>query len=179
MGRIPIWALIPPLVFGFLAGLFFWGLGRENPDELPSTMIGRPAPELRLEPIDGLPPIPAAALSAPGVKLVNFWASWCAPCRAEHPNLVALAKSGVKIWGVNYKDDPAKARAFLAELGNPFAGVEADPGRNAIEWGVYGVPETFVIDGKGVIRLRFAGPITTDALRTRILPAIEAARQGE
>jgi cytochrome c biogenesis protein CcmG/thiol:disulfide interchange protein DsbE len=112
------------------------------------------------------------------VKLVNFWASWCAPCRAEHPILSELAAQGITVHGVNYKDDPAKAQAFLAELGNPYATIGADPaGRTAIDWGLYGVPETFVIDGSGTVVLRFAGPITRQELDRKILPAIRKARQ--
>ncbi len=112
------------------------------------------------------------------MKLVNFWASWCGPCRAEHPSLARLAAEGVPIYGINYKDEPEKALGFLGELGNPYAGIGADPaGRTAIDWGLYGVPETFVIDGEGRILLRFAGPITERSLASDIRPAIAAARR--
>jgi cytochrome c biogenesis protein CcmG/thiol:disulfide interchange protein DsbE len=111
------------------------------------------------------------------VKLVNFWASWCAPCRVEHPKLEELAAEGLPIYGVNYKDEPDKALAFLAELGDPYAGIGADAGgRMGLDWGLYGVPETFVIDGDGTVVLRFAGPITQSVLDTTIRPAIEAAQ---
>ena len=111
------------------------------------------------------------------VKLVNYWASWCAPCRVEHPNLEKLARDGITIYGVNYKDKADNALNFLKELGNPYAALGADEsGRMALDWGVYGVPETYVIDGKGNIVLRFAGPITERVMQTTILPAIEAAR---
>lgn len=117
------------------------------------------------------------ALQAPGVKLVNYWASWCAPCRAEHPNLMALAEEGLQIYGINYKDDPAKAQAFLDELGDPYQAIGADAsGRTGIDWGLYGVPETFVIDSDGVVVFRFPGPITQRALETQVRPAIEAAQ---
>lgn len=110
------------------------------------------------------------------VKLVNYWASWCAPCRAEHPNLVALADEGLPIYGINYKDDPDKALAFLAELGNPYKAVSADDtGRTAIDWGLYGVPETYVLAGDGTVILRFAGPITQRSLEDTIRPAIAEA----
>ena len=110
--------------------------------------------------------------------MVNYWASWCGPCRAEHPNLELLASEGVTIYGANYKDKPAQALRFLEELGNPYAAIGADEsGRMALNWGVYGVPETYVIDGDGNIVLRFAGPITQRALEATIRPAIEAARQ--
>jgi cytochrome c biogenesis protein CcmG/thiol:disulfide interchange protein DsbE len=169
--------LLPPLLFLALAGLFWVGMQREDPTALPSALEGRTAPPLTLVPLGDLPPPAPDALAAPGVKLVNFWASWCAPCRAEHPILAELAAQGIPILGINYKDDPAKAQAFLAELGNPYTGVGADPtGRTAIDWGLYGVPETFVIDGRGTVVLRFAGPVTRQELDRRILPAIETAR---
>jgi cytochrome c biogenesis protein CcmG/thiol:disulfide interchange protein DsbE len=169
--------LLPPLLFLALAGLFWAGMQRDDPTALPSALEGRAAPPLTLVPLGDLPPLAPDALAAPGVKLVNFWASWCAPCRAEHPILAELAAQGIPIHGINYKDDPAKAQAFLAELGNPFTGIGADPtGRTAIDWGLYGVPETFVIDGNGTVVLRFAGPITRQELDRRILPAIEKAR---
>ena len=169
--------IAPPVVFAALAALFYAGMQREDPDALPSTRIGQPAPAMTLTQLGAEPPFELEALSEPGVKLVNYWASWCAPCRAEHPNLETLAKEGVPIYGVNYKDDPAKALAFLEELGDPYAGLGADEsGRTGIDWGLYGVPETFVIDGDGIVRLRFAGPITERMLEERIRPAIEAAQ---
>jgi cytochrome c biogenesis protein CcmG/thiol:disulfide interchange protein DsbE len=107
---------------------------------------------------------------------VNFWASWCAPCRAEHPILVDLAAEGIPVHGVNVRDDPAKALAFLAELGNPYATVGADrTGRAALAWGTYGVPETFVLDGAGRVVLRYAGPITREILEQTIRPGLAAA----
>lgn len=175
----PILMVVPLLVAVGLAGLFFGGLFRSNPDELPSTMIGRNAPALTVTPLTDLPPLNAAALNAPEVKLVNFWASWCAPCRAEHPNLTALAATGIPIYGVNYKDEPGNAMGFLSEMGNPYTAIGADiTGRTAIDWGVYGVPETFVIDAEGKIVLRFAGPITQHSMESDILPAIQAASQS-
>ncbi len=110
--------------------------------------------------------------------MVNFWASWCAPCVAEHPLLIALKqKTGVAILGVNYKDQPAAARRFLGRYGNPFAAVGADAnGRIAVEWGVYGMPETFVLDGRGRIIYKHVGPLSPDVLDTKIVPAIIAAR---
>lgn len=164
--------LLPPVLFAALAVMFWWGMQRDNPDELPSTLVGRDAPAVEAVPLGDLPPLSDAVLRAPGVKLVNFWASWCAPCRAEHPMLEALKAEGVAIHGVNYKDDPAKAQAFLAELGNPYATIGADTGRMALNWGVYGVPETFVIDGAGKVLLRYAGPITAQELERVIRPAL-------
>ena len=110
------------------------------------------------------------------VKLVNYWASWCAPCRAEHPNLEKLAQEGIPVYGINYKDKLANADAFLSELGDPYAAIGRDEnGRMGLDWGVYGVPETYVIDGDGTIILRFAGPITQRVIESTIRPALEKA----
>ena len=175
MARIPPLAIVPPVIFAAIAGLFLGGMFRDDPDALPSTLVGRPAPALELTSLGG-ETFDASALTAPGAKIVNYWASWCAPCRVEHPQLVQLAGEGVTILGVNYKDDEAKALGFLEDLGNPYTAVGADTdGRTAIEWGVYGVPETFVIDGNGEVVLRFAGPITREILEKRIRPALAEA----
>ncbi|MBJ3763104.1 DsbE family thiol:disulfide interchange protein [Maribius pontilimi] len=177
MPRIPVLALIPPAAFLGLAVLFFVGMQREDPDALPSTFIGKPAPALALVPLGDLPGFTNDALQAEGVKLVNFWASWCGPCRVEHPNLEALAAEGIPIYGINYKDRPENALSFLEELGNPYIAVGADDsGGTARDWGVYGVPETYVIDGQGRVLERLAGPITQRTLDGQIRPAIEAAR---
>ena len=176
MGKIPVLALLPPLIFAALAGLFLGGMFRDDPDALPSTLVGREAPAVEVVPLSGLTPFTNALLEEPGAKIVNFWASWCAPCRVEHPQLMALANEGLAIYGVNYKDDARKAQAFLDELGDPYAGVGADDaGRMALDWGVYGVPETFVIDGSGTVVLRFAGPVTREIMENRIRPALAEA----
>lgn len=168
---------VPPLIFLVFAGVAFVGLRRENPDELPSALIGRPAPGLdRTVALRADPPPTAADLTAPGVKLVNFWASWCGPCRVEHPLLTALAAEGIPVIGVNYKDTPAKALGFLDELGDPYAKIGADAtGRTGLDWGIYGVPETFVVGPDGTILLRFPGPLSPGVVEKRIRPAIEAA----
>lgn len=169
-------ALVPVAVFAALAGVMAAGMFREDPDALPSAREGAQAPTLTLEVLGDKPAFDAESLAGDGVKLVNFWASWCAPCRVEHPNLEALADEGIEIYGINYKDDPAKALSFLEELGDPYAGIGTDErGRTALDWGVYGVPETYVIDADGKIVLRFAGPVTQRALTERIRPAMEAA----
>lgn len=179
MARFSPLLAAPPAFFAGLALMFYMGMQREDPDALPSARIGEPAPAVTLTAFDGAPPFTTDVLSEPGVKLVNYWASWCAPCRAEHPNLMALADEGIPIFGINYKDDPDNARAFLRELGDPYTALGTDAsGRVALDWGLYGVPETYVIDGEGRIVLRFAGPITQRSLETRIRPAIEAARSG-
>jgi cytochrome c biogenesis protein CcmG, thiol:disulfide interchange protein DsbE len=177
MARVSPLFIVPPVIFAAFAGLFVAGMQRENADELPSTFIGQPAPPVPLSQLGTLVPFDADHLRDGEIKLVNFWASWCAPCRVEHPHLTALQDEGIAIYGVNYKDDPDKALAFLAELGDPYAGVGADAaGRTAFEWGVYGVPETFVVDGDGTVLLRVAGPVTERALRDRLRPAMAAAQ---
>lgn len=173
MARIKPLMLLPPAVFVVLAGLFAGGLFRDNPDALPSTRVGQVAPDIALKPLGDIPFFDLAALRDGEVKLVNFWASWCVPCRAEHAMLTALARDGVAIYGINYKDDPQDALGFLAELGNPFRAIGADDtGRTAINWGLYGVPETYVIDGAGRVVLRYAGAITRQVLEDTIRPAL-------
>ena len=181
------WLMLAPVAFfAGIAILFAFALGRGDPSKLPSALIGRPAPAIALPAVEGLtvggravPGLAAGDLTRGAPTVVNFWASWCAPCVEEHPLLVGLAKrTNVAIVGVNYKDQPEAARRFLARLGNPFVAVGADPnGRAAIEWGVYGMPETFVVDGRGVIVAKHVGPISAESLEQRIVPAIEAARE--
>ncbi len=176
MAKVSPLMILPPVIFAGLAVLFIWGMGREDPDALPSALEGRQAPAVVVTQLGELPVFADADLRDGEVKLVNFWASWCAPCRVEHPNLEKLAGEGVTIYGVNYKDKPEAARRFLNELGNPYAAIGADEsGRMGIDWGLYGVPETFVIDGDGNIVLRFAGPVTERVLQSDILPAMKEA----
>ncbi|WP_193142157.1 MULTISPECIES: DsbE family thiol:disulfide interchange protein [unclassified Meridianimarinicoccus] len=176
MARMSPLMVVPPVVFAGLAALFFFGMQRENPDALPTALAGKAAPVVQVTQLGDKPVFTAEMLQEPGVKLVNFWASWCAPCRVEHPILEALAAEGVVIHGVNYKDTDAKGLGFLAELGDPYTTVGADgSGRMGLEWGLYGVPETFVIDGDGRIVTRFAGPVTERALESTIRPAMEQA----
>ncbi|MGY6633542.1 MAG: DsbE family thiol:disulfide interchange protein [Alkalilacustris sp.] len=168
---------IPPVLFLVLVAVFLVGNFRENRDELPSTLIGRDAPEMTLGALAGRTHFDNEDLRAGEVTIVNFWASWCPPCRAEHPMLEYIAGTGVPVYGVNARDDPANAQAFLNELGNPFAGIGTSrDGRAAIDWGVYGMPETFVVDGDGRVVTRFAGEITERVWRERLLPAVEEAR---
>lgn len=178
MAKLSPLVAIPPLAFAGLALVFYMGLGGD--DQLPSSYLGRKAPELDVTEMPGLPNIDPAILADGDVKLVNFWASWCAPCRVEHPSLTALADEGVSIYGVNYKDLTDNAVSFLEELGNPYLATGADRnGRNAVDWGVYGVPETFVVDGEGKIVLRFAGPVTKRVLDDQLRPALEQAAAGQ
>ena len=166
----------PPVIFAGLAALFFFGMQRENPQELPSALTDKPAPAVDVIPLGEKKTFENSDLRDGRVALVNYWASWCAPCRVEHPNLETLADEGITIYGVNYKDKPDNALKFLKELGDPYTATGADPeGRMALDWGVYGVPETYIIDGEGKIILRFAGPITESILESRIRPAIEKA----
>lgn len=168
--------MIPVIVFTALAGLFAAGMFLGQGDELPSALIGKPAPEVVVSEIEGLAPFTDDMLRDGEVKIVNFWASWCAPCRVEHPNLTALAAEGIHIYGVNYKDFDPNAQAFLQELGDPYVAVGSDPsGFHAIDWGVYGVPETFLLDGDGTILLRMAAPVTQRELANRLRPALDAA----
>ena len=172
---------LPPVLFAGLAGLFYLGMQRgDTGRELQSVLIGQPAPVL---PPTGLPDIPLAVdadLRTGQVTLVNFWATWCPPCRAEHPVLKDLAAEGVRIIGVNIMDDDAKAVAYLAEDGNPFVAVATDPnGRNRVEWGVTAPPETFIVAGDGTVLFRFVGPLVGTDYETRFLPELEKARAAE
>lgn len=176
MGRISPLMVLPPLAFAGLAMIFILGLERTNPDELPSALIGKEAAKVALVQLGESAPFTDADLRDGQVKIVNFWASWCAPCRAEHPNLERLADEGVTIFGVNYKDAPGDALGFLAKLGNPFLRLGADAsGRMGIDWGLYGVPESFVIDGQGKVILRFPGPLTQQVIDDQIRPALAQA----
>ncbi|MEL7343434.1 MAG: DsbE family thiol:disulfide interchange protein [Pseudomonadota bacterium] len=168
---------IAPLIVATLliAAVFVPGLFRGDPSVLPSTREGQPAPEITPIALGSLETFDRGDLLGEGVKIVNFWASWCAPCRVEHPHLKTLAQT-IPVYGVNRDQDEDAAQAFLAELGNPFSGVVKDT-RNAqsLEWGVYGLPETFVIGADGTVLLHFRGPITQRFLTSDFAPVLEAA----
>ena len=163
--------LLPGVIFLVLAGLFLFQLvqGR-NPAEVPSVLINKPVPTFSLAPLEGLAtdgkPVPG--LSNEDLKgrvtVVNVWASWCGPCRQEHPLLVDLARDpSVRLVGINQRDNPDNARRFLGALGNPYAAVGVDPNvRASIDWGVYGVPETFIVGPDGTIRHKHIGPLTPE-----------------
>jgi cytochrome c biogenesis protein CcmG, thiol:disulfide interchange protein DsbE len=179
--RILVW---PLAIFVVLALLFTFALRSGDPSRLPSALIGRAAPAVDLPALEGLSDgvrsiggFASADLGNGQVSVVNFWASWCAPCVQEHPHLVVLKeRMGVRLYGVNYKDQSPAARRFLGRYGNPFVAVGVDAnGRAAIEWGVTGMPETFVLNGKGEITYKHVGPISAETLETRIIPAIRAA----
>jgi cytochrome c biogenesis protein CcmG/thiol:disulfide interchange protein DsbE len=175
--------LLPLIVFLALAGLFLYRLGSGNPALLPSALIGRPVPQTQLPPLSGVEhdgkPVPglSSATFTGHVTVLNVWASWCVPCHDEVPFLAALGKDErIQLVSINYKDTEANARRFLNRYGNPFAATGRDEsGRASIDWGVYGVPETYVIGRDGRIAYKLVGPITGDSLRTALLPAIEKA----
>ncbi|MEP3333424.1 DsbE family thiol:disulfide interchange protein [Sedimentitalea sp.] len=176
MAKISPLMIAPPLIFAGFALLAAVGMFRDDPEALPSARKGQPAPPVVLTELPNKVSFDDATLRGDGVKLVNYWASWCAPCRVEHPNLEVLAEEGLPIYGVNYKDETANAMSFLTELGDPYARVGADlEGRMALDWGVYGVPETYLIDDSGTILLRIAGPVTQRIIDETLRPAIEAA----
>ncbi|WP_434802934.1 DsbE family thiol:disulfide interchange protein [Paracoccus albus] len=177
--RVKPLMLIPPVVFLGLALLFLWGMGRDDPDGLPSTLIGREAPPLPETTLPDNTQLTGDMLREPGVKLVNFWASWCPPCRAEHPTLTELSER-LPVYGVDLKDNEADALRFLAEDGNPFHAIATDPrGRAAIDWGVTAPPETFIINGAGEILYRHAGPLIREDYTNRFLPELEKALAAE
>jgi len=156
--------------------------GSFNPRGVPSALLGKPPPEFTLPALEssGLPALASSDFRGlPGPVVVNFWASWCAPCIIEHPQLMALQRQGVPVWGVNYKDRPREAQGFLTRLGNPFTRLGVDePGRVSIDWGVYGVPETYILDRSGIIRWRFAGPITPELMAQDIQPLLRRLSGG-
>jgi cytochrome c biogenesis protein CcmG/thiol:disulfide interchange protein DsbE len=181
--RRRILVLLPLTLFAGLATLFLIRLFAGDPSLLPSPLLGRPAPQTALPPVEGLardgaalPGLDPAEFKG-AVTVVNVWASWCVPCRDEAPLLMELAKDKhFRLVGINYKDEPANARRFVARFGNPFAAAGADQnGRAGIEWGVYGVPETFVIGRDGKIAYKLVGPISADNLDTVLKPQIEKA----
>ena len=164
----------PALIFILVSLTFYFALKFNNLEELPSNLLHKAVPRLDLEPL-GTKSLPTNTdLTTPQVKFVNFWASWCAPCRVEHPMLKKIANLNYPIIGISYKDNPEDALEFLSNLGDPFVKVGADiSGRNGLEWGLYGVPETFIIDQNGKIVLRQAGPITKTVFEKKIKPLLD------
>ena len=171
--------LIPLVVFVALVGFLLVGLFRD-PREVPSPLIGKPAPTFTLAQLHE----PAKTLGPNDLKgkvwLLNVWASWCVSCRDEHPLLVELAKAKiVPIVGLDYKDEPQAGKGWLAKLGNPYdVSVMDSDGRAGIDWGVYGVPETFVIDKQGTIRYKQIGPVTAESLQKKILPLVRELQKS-
>ena len=178
--------LVPLLAFLALAALFAYRLYviGQNPDttsRIPSALINKPVPEFSLPPLAGLQGEGLnSEMLGSGLHVVNVWASWCVPCRAEHPVLMSLAEDDrFEMAGINYKDIAENARRFIGSLGNPYDRIGADPdGRSGIEWGVYGVPETFIIKD-GIIVYKFIGPLSETTVKSDFLPAIEKAISGQ
>ena len=174
--------LLAPFGATVLMGAGFWTVlgrmkqGTFDPHDVPSQLIGKPVPGFTLPPLPGSQGFGAADIAAlRRPVLVNFFASWCVPCVIEHPELLALAKEGLPIWGVAYKDAPDAASSFIARHGDPYARVAQDrPGQVAIDWGVYGVPESYLIDAAGIVRWRMAGPITAEIADTQLRPLVKA-----
>ena len=176
MAKISPLMILPPAIFAAFAVLAGFGMFRPDKDVLPSTRVGQPAPAITEAPLGSFPAVGPEALATGQVTLVNFWASWCPPCRAEHPKLLELEAQGVRIIGVNFKDSESAARGYLEESDNPFAAVAFDPlGRTAIDWGVTAPPETFIVDGDGTVLFRFAGPLVGTDYEKRFLPQLERA----
>jgi cytochrome c biogenesis protein CcmG/thiol:disulfide interchange protein DsbE len=165
--------LLPLVVFVGLVGFLLVGLGL-NPRQVPSPLVGKPAPEFQLQQLHEPEKTLTSKENLGKVWLLNVWASWCVSCREEHPVLVELSKSGiVPVYGLNYKDQRDDALRWLQQFGDPYAVSAVDPeGRTGIDFGVYGVPETYVIDKNGVIRYKQIGPVTVEALQNKILPLV-------
>lgn len=178
------WLLAPVIGFMLIAAVFALALRTGDPSKLPSALIGKPAPALPAVLLDGLPPAVTrvgaptrpAELGKGYPVLVNYWASWCPPCRVEHPLLMQLAAAiDLPILGINHKDAAPNARRFVETLGNPYERVVVDAnGRTAIDWGVYGMPETFLVDGRGIVVWKHVGPLTAQAIETQLLPKLAA-----
>jgi cytochrome c biogenesis protein CcmG, thiol:disulfide interchange protein DsbE len=175
--------VLPLIAFAALVALFWYRLGTGDPSRIPSALIGHPAPQTALPPLEGLT---NGGTSVPGldpaifkghVSVVNVWASWCIPCHDEAPLLIALGRDKrLQLVGINYKDAPDKARGFLNRYGNPYGIVGVDGnGRAGIEWGVYGVPETFIVGREGTILYKMVGPVTPENIETVLKVEIEKA----
>lgn len=169
---------LPLIALVALVAVFAMSMNRD-PSLVRSVLIDKQAPVFAMAEVPelGVPGFDTAALKG-AVTVVNVFASWCIPCRDEHPLLEALtAETGVRLFGINQSDAPENARAFLAELGNPYDAVGMDRDRRvSIDWGVYGVPETFVVDAEGIITFKFVGPLSPETVESQLLPAILAAR---
>lgn len=170
--------IAPPLIFAGFVALAAFGMMRETPNGLPSTFIGKPAPAITDVALGDNSAITPADLADGEISIVNFWASWCPPCRAEHPRLLAFQAEGLKVLGVNFKDNEGDALSYLADEQNPFRMLAFDPkGRTAIDWGVSAPPETFIVSGDGMVLFRFVGPLVGSAFEQLFVPALAAAQQ--
>jgi cytochrome c biogenesis protein CcmG/thiol:disulfide interchange protein DsbE len=167
---------VPPVLFAGLAAVFWLGMERRPGSELDSVLVGKEAPLLPQTTLPGVTQLTDADLRAGKVTVVNFWASWCPPCRAEHPVLKEMAAKGIRVAGVNMMDADADASAYLDRDGNPFFALATDPkGRNRVDWGVTNPPETFIIDGDGTVLFKFVGPLVGTDYKARFVPALDEA----
>lgn len=171
--------IVPLAVFGLMVMVFWLGLGRD-PSVVPSPLIGKPAPTFSLPRLDDPSQTLGDDVLRGQVSLVNVWGTWCVGCRQEHNTLLAIAASGeVPIYGLNWKDDSLQARAWLARLGNPYAATAVDAdGRVAIDWGVYGAPETFLIDAQGTVVYKHIAPLTLEIWQRDFMPIIRELKAG-
>ena len=178
MAKVSPLMIMPPVIFAAFAGLALAVMLRDNPDELPSTFVGNQAPPVPAEAVQGTAQLPGEDLRSGDLTLVNFWASWCPPCRAEHPNLLDLEAQGYRIAGVNFRDQQEMASAYLDDYDDPFFATAFDlRGRTAIAWGVTAPPETFIVDGDGTVLYRFIGPLVGSDYEQRFLPELTKAMQ--
>lgn len=167
---------LPPVLFLALAAAFWFGMTGKDPAALPSVFVGRQAPGVPDEMLADYPLLTETDLRTGQVTVVNFWASWCPPCRAEHPMLKQMAADGIRVAGINMMDRQGDATKYLADEGNPFFALGFDPkGRNRINWGVTAPPETFIVLGDGTVAFRFAGPLVGTDFERRFLPELQKA----
>ena len=179
MAKVSPLMIAPPLIFAALAVMFYVGMNRDDPNALPSAFIEEQAPALPIEGLSGFAQLKDDDLRSGEITIVNFWASWCPPCRAEHPTLLGMAKDGVRVAGVNFKDSEADAIEYLNDEGNPFLGISFDPtGRFALDWGIAAPPETFIVDGDGKILYKFIGPLVGSHYEQKFLPELKSALDG-
>ena len=168
--------LAPIGVFAGFVALAAMAMLGDTSDGLPSSRVGGAAPALGEATLGGFPGVTPGMLASGEVTLVNFWASWCPPCRAEHPMLLEMAGDGLPIIGVNFRDSENPAITYLTEAGNPFVAIAFDPeGRTAMEWGASGLPETFIIGGDGTVLFRYVGPLVGSDYEQRFVPALTEA----
>lgn len=179
MAKISALMIAPPLIFAGFVAMAAVGMFRADKDMLESTRVGEPAPAITQEALGDFANVTVERLKTGELTLVNFWASWCPPCRAEHPKLLEMQASGIPIIGVNLKDTARDASRYLTQDGNPFVAVAFDEkGRTAIDWGVTAPPETFILDKDGVVLFRFAGPLIGTDFENRFLPELIKAQSN-
>ena len=176
MARFSAIVVVPLVISAGLAGAVLFGI-MQDAGNVPPTMVGQPAPDTAPEPVPGTMLLTGVDLRSGEVSVVNFWASWCPPCRAEHPTLMALAAQGVRVAGINFRDEADAAVEYLAEEGDPFFATGFDPlGRTAARWDVDAPPQTFIVAGDGTVLFRFAGPMVGSDYEQRFLPQLRAAQ---